>query len=266
MLANLKITNLTAVTLLAVSAAPLRANHIASARATVTCTSYCLRVRASELVPGKNYVIDYTITLTPVSGSTLTITDSISFTAPSSGSFVGSAMKSNSIISFTANGTRHRIVVPDSQITFSPTATCSSTTFDSMTNTWMITVPVSGDDEIFLSGLAFPVPSGGLPGGINPVTWTGTFGTSTAGISMQWKWGAAVYSSFTTNYNQLGVKAGHQTACGTNNGDHAGTPEGVNNNNVPWQQFVVGGARGGGGANFTGSWSGTVSVTPVCSS
>jgi hypothetical protein len=95
------------------------------------------------------------------------------------------------------------------------------------------------------------------------VTWEGTFGTDTAGISMQWKWGAAV-SSFTANYNELGDKAGHRTACGMNNGDHARTPERVNNNNVPWQQFVVGGARGRGGANFTGSWSGTLSATTVC--
>jgi len=27
---------------------------------------------------------------------------------------------------------------------------------------------------------------------------------------------------------------------------------------------VIGGARGGGGSNWTGSWSGTVNVTPVC--
>jgi hypothetical protein len=72
-----------------------------------------------------------------------------------------------------------------------------------------------------------------------------------------------VYTSFTTDYNALGVKAGHQTACGQHNGDHAGVPEGVNNQNRPWKQFVTGGARGGGGSNWTGSWSGTQSVSPV---
>jgi len=35
------------------------------------------------------------------------------------------------------------------------------------------------------------------------------------------------------------------------NSDHAGTPESV-------RQFLVSGARGGGGSNFTGSYSGTV--------
>lgn len=35
------------------------------------------------------------------------------------------------------------------------------------------------------------------------------------------------------------------------NSDHAGTPE-------CWKSFVVGGAHGGGGSTFTGSYSGTL--------
>jgi hypothetical protein len=58
-----------------------------------------------------------------------------------------------------------------------------------MTNTWITTVPVKGDDEILLDGLAFPVPAGGLPGGIKNVSWHGTFGTNgTPGVSIQWQW------------------------------------------------------------------------------
>jgi hypothetical protein len=183
---------------------------------------------------------------------------------PSSGATVSLA---NSTISFTRGGTQYQLSVPNAQIVFSPSATCSSTTFNTMTNTWTTTVPVTGDDEIFLTGLAWPVPAGGLGGGINPVNWQGSFGTNGAsGISLQWKWGAAVYSVFTTDYNALAVKAAHQTACGQNNGDHAGTPEGINNSNRPWNGFVVGGARGGGGSNWTGSWSSTQSVSPACQS
>lgn len=173
----------------------------------------------------------------------------------------------DSTISFTEGGTQYLLAVPGAQIIFSPTATCSSTTFSTMTNAWTTIVPIKGDDEIFLTGLAWPVPSGGLQGGINPVTWNGTFSTNGAsGVSIQWKWGAAVYSGFSTDYNALAVKAGHQTACGKANGDHAGTPEGINNYNDPWKQLVVGGARGGGGSNWTGSWSGTQSVSPSCQS
>jgi hypothetical protein len=116
-----------------------------------------------------------------------------------------------------------------------------------------------------VSGLSIPVP-GGLPGGISPVDWTGSFGVSPSspGVQIQWQWGAAVCSKFTTNYNALGIKAGHQTACGPSDGDHAGTPEGANSSDVPWKNYVVGGARGGGGSNWTGSWSSTNKVQLSC--
>jgi len=167
----------------------------------------------------------------------------------------------NGNISFTAGGTPYSIPVPNAQITFSTTATCSSTTFDSATNTWITTVPLSGDDEIFLTGVAYQLP-GTLAAGANPVNFTGTYSTSPSapGLSVQMEWSVAAYSSFTTNYNQLGVKAGHQTACGQNNGDHAGTPEGVNSSDIPWKDFLINGPRGGGGSNFTGSWSGQLNV------
>lgn len=171
----------------------------------------------------------------------------------------------SSTIQFTANNNNYNLQVPNAQITFSPSATCSTTSFDTATNTWITVVPVKGDDEIFLSGLAYPVATGGLPGGINPVTWQGSFGSDVSGVSIQWKWGAAVYSTFTTNYNTLAVKPGHQTSCSYNNGDHAGTPEGIDpNSGLPFKDFVVGGARGGGGSNWTGSWSGTNNVNLQC--
>lgn len=122
------------------------------------------------------------------------------------------------------------------------------------------------DDVLYVGTLKGPVMAfAHLPGGANPVNFSGTYSaeTSTPGLSIQMKWGAAAYSSFTTNYNALQVKAGHQTACGPSNGDHAGTPEGVDGSNIPWKKSVIGGARGGGGSNFTGSWSGTLSI-PIC--
>ena len=50
--------------------------------------------------------------------------------------------------------------------------------------------------------------------------------SDTPGVDVQWKWGAAVYSSFTTDYNMVAPKAAHSNTCGLNNSDHAGTPEG----------------------------------------
>lgn len=170
---------------------------------------------------------------------------------------------SNQTITFNAGGQNYTLPVPNAQVVFSPTATCTSTSFDSQTNTWVTTVPVSGDDEVFLSGLSYPVPSGfGKVTG--DVTWSGTFSTPNPGIGSQWKWGAAVYSQFTQDYNKLMVKPGHKTACQIQNGDHAGTPEGTDSNGVAWKKYVIGGARGGGGSNFTGSWSGTITSKPIC--
>lgn len=168
-------------------------------------------------------------------------------------------------ITFTAGGTSYNLQVPNAKITFSPSASCSSTTFDTSTGTWITTVPISGDDEIFLTGLAWQIPSGGLAAGANPVNFNGTYSaeTSAPGLSIQMTWSAAAYSSFTTDYNAIGVKAGHQTACGQSNGDHAGTPEGVDSTNTPWKHYLVGGPRGGGGSNFTGSWSGTLQIN-IC--
>jgi hypothetical protein len=172
----------------------------------------------------------------------------------------------NSTISLTADQP-YTINVPNAQITFDPHAVCSSTTFNSGTNTWMTTVPLAGSDEIFLSGVSFPVPAGfDAVGGHVPgaVTWQGTFKSETAGLSVSWKWGAAVYSSFTTDYNSLGVKPTHSQTCLYQNGDHAGTPEGTDpSSGRLYKSFVVGGARGGGGSNWTGSWSGTQGVS-VC--
>ena len=115
----------------------------------------------------------------------------------------------SSTISFKSGTNSYNLAVPNAQVVFSPSATCTSVSFNSGTNTWVTTVPIKGDgdDEIFLSGLAWQVPVGGLSGGSNPVDWDGTFNPNgVSGISVNWKWGAAVYSNFSTNYNALGVK------------------------------------------------------------
>ena len=203
---------------------------------------------------------------TPIEGGTY-IWFNANFTAsgiPSSGTTISFT---NSTIQFDADHA-YNLAVPNARITFSPSATCASTSFDTLTNTWMTTVPIAGSDEIFLSGLAFRVPAtfANAGGKVNGnVVWQGTFGTNVPGITIHWKWGAAVYSTFSTNYNLLSVKPTHSNSCSFNNSDHAGTPEGVDSQSgKPFKAFVIGGARGGGGSNWTGSWSGTVSVAPLC--
>jgi len=45
--------------------------------------------------------------------------------------------------------------MPDAKITFSPSASCTSTNFYSSTNTWIRVTPLQGEDEVLLTGLAF---------------------------------------------------------------------------------------------------------------
>jgi hypothetical protein len=173
----------------------------------------------------------------------------------------------NSTITFKTSTASFNLPVPNAQITFSPSVSCVSTTFDSLNNRFVTTAPIGGSDEIFLTALSFLVPAnfGQVSGN---VTWNGTFGTNSPNVTMNWKWAAAVYTSpcFVTDYNIIAPLAAHGNACvGSEGGDHAGTPEGTSpNTGKLFKACVIGGARGGGGSNFTGSLSGTVGVRPVC--
>ncbi|MDA4119942.1 MAG: hypothetical protein OK436_05085 [Thaumarchaeota archaeon] len=143
--------------------------------------------------------------------------------------------------------------LPDSEIIFSSSATTATTTFTS--GTWVTTVPTSANDgNVFLSGFAYQVPAGGL-GQINSpqgVYWTGTFGTSSGTFSVSWRWAAAAYTSFSTSYDSLNVKPIDATSGSAYlNSDHAGTPEAFTTSGN-----VVQGGTGGGGSNWTGSYSG----------
>jgi len=151
----------------------------------------------------------------------------------------------NSSIAFIANGVTYHVAVPDAVFTFSPTATVATTSFNVALNRWETTAPLSFHGDAFLAGVALPLPTG-LPGGVTPVTWTGTFLTDTPG-AVTWRWGAAAYTSFTSDYNALNVKPlDDNKATLYANPDHAGTPESM-------KGYVTGGGRGGGGANYTGS-------------
>lgn len=159
----------------------------------------------------------------------------------------------NAEIDFTANNTAYSVPVPNSTLTFVPGATSATTTFDS--NGWNTSVPKQLSGNVFLAGTELAVPSG-LPGGIKNVTWSAQFWTDTPGISVNWQWAAAVYTNFGTDYGSLAVKPVDSSSLSDyKNSDHAGTPE-------VYKSFVVGGCTGGGGSNFTGSYSATKTVVP----
>jgi len=146
--------------------------------------------------------------------------------------------------SLNINGTVYPL--PNATITYDgnpPAPFVPSTTYNAATNTWETRVPPNTTGDVFMTGFPIHFPAG-LPGGQNPVTFTATFGSNVAGVGGSFQWGAAVYTQMPTDLNQLGVTV---TEGG---GLHAGVP-------TNYKQFVIGGARGGGGANYTGSWSAT---------
>jgi MYXO-CTERM domain-containing protein len=147
--------------------------------------------------------------------------------------------------------------LPNVEIDVNARVTQATTTYNPGTNTWVTQVPSSfgpTSANIFLDGLGLPVTSTIDPSksGFNPVTIGGVF-SSTANVRFLWQWGAAVFTSFGTDNNSLGVKPTDGNAINyTNtlfqNSDRAGTPEN-------FKAFVTAGGTFGEPSNFTGSYS-----------
>jgi hypothetical protein len=197
-------------------------------------------------------------------GTAIPTSDTLWFSSVAKVQGLGSAPAtihlSNQSISFNATGNSFVYSVPDATLTLSPSATTAVVSFSDAANTWTTSVPTQFSGNTFLSGIAVPLPNG-LPGGIHNVTWQLNATSDTAGLKINWQWAAAAYSTFGTDLATVNVKAVDDNHFAPNaNSDHAGTPE-------QFRSFVVGGATGGGGSNFTGSYSATGSFfTPVGSS
>jgi hypothetical protein len=158
-------------------------------------------------------------------------------------------------VQFSANDELVTVSVPRAVITFDAAVSSATTTFDSVGNQWVTQVPLSLNRDVFLSGVMLPVSSD-LPGGIRPVTWSGSFFSDVERVNLQWEWAAAVYTECDTGLAALGVKPVDGPARNPyRNSDAAGTPETI-------KRFVIGGARGRGTPNYTGNSSRTGSVRP----
>ncbi len=141
---------------------------------------------------------------TPIAGGTFVWFNAVAKVKGVSSTAATSIHFDSGTIDFTAAGTAYSLNVPASTVVFSPAATAATTTFDGAS--WTTTVPASYAGNVFLSGLPFAVPAGGLPGGINPVRWSGQLTSGTAGLTVQWKWAAAVYTQFSADPGAEGVK------------------------------------------------------------
>jgi hypothetical protein len=139
------------------------------------------------------------------------------------------------------NGTSYAL--PNGTLIFNPSAPATPSTTFNVSTGWTTTVnPHDLSDEIFFVGQAVPVNSNLTEGGTATLSFTTQ--SSDAGLDFQWQWSAAVYAYWPGN-NAAEILPYHHT-------EHAGTPQ-----NVQVQQSLIQGPRGGGGSNFTGSWSGT---------
>ncbi len=100
--------------------------------------------------------------------------------------------------------------------------------------------------------MPFKAPQDFIPGYSGPITWSATFSASRPGVTVQWAWSAAVYSQFGVN-GRLNVKMLDAPDPQTANNDYAGTPE-------LYKQYLIPGAMGNGGTQYTGGRSQTASV------
>lgn len=146
---------------------------------------------------------------------------------------------------FTAGGTPYVVQLPDSDMKFSTGVTSASGSY--VNSKWSMTFPKEASGSPLVSALMWPVPAAGIPGGTNPVTMSMDVYTSVNNISkLSWQWSAAVYTTAPSDPNSLGILF-------EDGARSSGTP-------MNYRSYVVGGARGGGGSNFTGSWSATGSI------
>jgi len=162
----------------------------------------------------------------------------------------------NAKVTFKTSTALHTVSLPNATVTFTPGLSSASTSYDNGTQSWNTSVPSELVGNAFLSGAGFSVPTN-LPGGIRPVNFTGTFVSDTPGVTVTWKWAAAVYTSFNTDPSQLGVKPVFDytnNLSSYHNSDRAGTPE-------AYKSFVTSGAKGFGGRNYTGDYSNGASLT-----
>jgi len=102
------------------------------------------------------------------------------------------------------------------------------------------------NNDIFFVGQAIPVDSNLENGGHGNTDSTLSLSTNSSDstLEFQWQWGAAVYTSWPGNA-AANIEPVHAT-------QQAGAPL-----NPAVEKDLIQGPRGGGGSNFTGSWSGT---------
>jgi hypothetical protein len=149
------------------------------------------------------------------------------------------------------NGKTYTYQVPDCKITFDPSCSSASSSFDG--SCWNTTLPCNGDDEILLSACGIPWNSDFV--GCKNVCWTANFCSDYSGFNCNWQWGASCYKNDLSDCSSANPKPCHTTYCqGFSSGDHACTPQN-------YKSYCVAGGTGSGGSSYCGNWTSSASVT-----
>jgi hypothetical protein len=150
-------------------------------------------------------------------------------------------------VSFVLNATSYPM--PSGLVTFDPSAPATTTVYNASLNQWQTTInPNNISDENFFDGVAIPVDAAIAGGGQATLTFTTT--SNVKPIAFPWQWSAAVFTFWPTDWNHALIQPYHGN--GPTGSQHAGTPD-----DTQVQMSLIQGPRGGGGSNFTGSWSAT---------
>jgi hypothetical protein len=146
-------------------------------------------------------------------------------------------------VTLVVNATSYAL--PNGQVVFNP-ATSTPATAVNADGSWTTTVNPTFNNDIFFDGQGIPVDSNMENGGHGNTGSTLSFSTNSndSALQFQWQWGAAVYTSWPGNAN-ANIEPVHANL-------QAGAPQ-----NTATEATLIQGPRGGGGSNFTGSWSGT---------
>ena len=145
--------------------------------------------------------------------------------------------------SITLDGVRHPL--PDALMIFDPAMSGSITTqYDGMEKLWTTVVnPRQLSNELLVTGAAVPVTREIAAGA--KATFSFAVDSEAPSLSFPWQWSAAVYTAWPADWNKAQILPYHGSY-------HSGAPT-----DRDVQLSLIAGPRGGGGSNFTGSWSAT---------
>lgn len=148
----------------------------------------------------------------------------------------------NSKITFRANNQDVTITVPDAVVKFDAAVSMNAASTQWVNNSWKTTVPLTGDGNVFMTGLSYLVPKD-LPANISNVRWSADISSDRPGVVIKWRWAAAVYSNFTGNAGLQVKPIDAPLQIFGSSIDEAGTP-------MNYKFYVIPGATGQGLVNI----------------